>query len=38
VPHQPIYTEDGIDIDFFAPQRQDRRDGVPSVAAAPAKK
>jgi quercetin dioxygenase-like cupin family protein len=33
VPHQLICTEDSIDIDFFAPQRQDWMDGVPSAAA-----
>jgi unsaturated pyranuronate lyase len=32
-PHEFICTEDTIDIDFFAPQRQDWIDGVPSVAA-----
>ena len=34
VPHEFVCTEDTIDIDFFAPQRQDFIDGVPSVAAA----
>ncbi len=34
-PHEFICTEDTIDIDFFAPQRQDWIDGVPSVASAP---
>jgi quercetin dioxygenase-like cupin family protein len=34
VPHEFVCTEDSIDIDFFAPQRQDFIDGVPSVAAA----
>ena len=38
VPHELICTEDSIDIDFFAPQRQDWMDGVPSIAAGPAKK
>jgi len=38
VPHELICPEDSIDIDFFSPQRQDWMDGVPSVAAAPAKK
>jgi len=38
VPHEFTCTEDSIDIDFFSPQRQDWMDGVPSVAAAPAKK
>jgi quercetin dioxygenase-like cupin family protein len=33
VPHEFVCTEDSIDIDFFAPQRQDFIDGVPSVAA-----
>jgi quercetin dioxygenase-like cupin family protein len=32
-PHEFICTEDTIDIDFFAPQRQDWLDGAPSVAA-----
>jgi quercetin dioxygenase-like cupin family protein len=34
VPHEFICTEDTVDIDFFAPQRQDWLDGAPSVAAA----
>jgi quercetin dioxygenase-like cupin family protein len=34
VPHEFRCTEDTIDIDFFAPQRQDWIDGKPSVAAA----
>ncbi len=33
VPHEFICTEDTIDIDFFAPQRQDWLDGAPSIAA-----
>ena len=33
VPHEFACTEDSIDIDFFAPQRQDWIDGVPSVAS-----
>jgi quercetin dioxygenase-like cupin family protein len=33
VPHEFHCTEDTIDIDFFAPQRQDWIDGAPSVAA-----
>jgi len=33
VPHEFTCTEDTIDIDFFAPQRQDWIDGVPSAAA-----
>ncbi len=33
-PHEFICTEDMIDIDFFAPQRQDWIDGVASAAAA----
>jgi quercetin dioxygenase-like cupin family protein len=36
VPHEFHCTEDTIDIDFFAPQRQDWMDGAPSVAAQPA--
>lgn len=36
-PHEFICPEDTIDIDFFAPQRQDWLDGAPSVAATPAK-
>jgi unsaturated pyranuronate lyase len=32
-PHEFVCTEDTVDIDFFAPQRQDWIDGVPSVAA-----
>jgi quercetin dioxygenase-like cupin family protein len=32
-PHEFFCTEDTIDIDFFAPQRQDWIDGVPSVAS-----
>jgi quercetin dioxygenase-like cupin family protein len=35
VPHEFVCTEDMIDIDFFAPQRQDWIDGVPSAAGAP---
>ena len=38
VPHELICPVDSIDIDFFSPQRQDWMDGVPSIAAAPAKK
>ncbi len=37
VPHELTCSEDSIDIDFFAPQRQDWMDGVPSVAAQPSK-
>ena len=33
-PPELVCTEDTIDIDFFAPQRQDWIDGAPSVAAA----
>jgi quercetin dioxygenase-like cupin family protein len=33
-PHEFVCTEDTVDIDFFAPQRQDWIDGAPSVAAA----
>jgi quercetin dioxygenase-like cupin family protein len=33
IPHEFACTEDTIDIDFFAPQRQDWIDGVPSIAA-----
>lgn len=33
VPHEFICPEDTIDIDFFAPQRQDWMDGVPPAAA-----
>lgn len=33
VPHEFHCTEDTIDIDFFAPQRQDWADGAASVAA-----
>ncbi|MET0309251.1 MAG: cupin domain-containing protein [Sphingomonas sp.] len=33
VPHEFRCTEDSIDIDFFAPGRQDWADGAPSVAA-----
>lgn len=33
VPHEFHCTEDTIDIDFFAPQRQDWADGVKSVAS-----
>lgn len=33
VPHEFHCTEDTIDIDFFAPARQDWADGIPSVAA-----
>ena len=32
-PHEFVCTEDTIDIDFFAPQRQDWIDGAPSAAA-----
>ena len=32
-PHEFFCTEDTIDIDFFAPQRQDWIDGAPSAAA-----
>lgn len=32
-PHEFVCTEDTIDVDFFAPQRQDWIDGAPSVAA-----
>ena len=32
-PHEFVCTEDTIDIDFFAPQRQDWIDGAPSIAA-----
>jgi quercetin dioxygenase-like cupin family protein len=32
-PHEFVCTEDTIDIDFFAPSRQDWIDGAPSVAA-----
>lgn len=35
VPHEFRCTEDSIDIDFFAPGRQDWADGAPSVAAKP---
>lgn len=35
VPHEFRCTEDTIDIDFFAPQRQDWIDGAASVAATP---
>ncbi|MBU3078079.1 cupin domain-containing protein [Sphingomonas quercus] len=35
VPHEFRCTEDSIDIDFFAPGRQDWADGTPSVAARP---
>jgi quercetin dioxygenase-like cupin family protein len=38
VPHELVCPVDSIDMDFFSPQRQDWMDGVPSVAAAPAKK
>src|ERR1700744_2812511 len=31
VPHELTCTEDSVDIDFFAPQRQDWMDGVASV-------
>lgn len=34
-PHEFICPEDTMDIDFFAPQRQDWLDGTPSVAAMP---
>jgi quercetin dioxygenase-like cupin family protein len=33
VPHEFTCTEDTVDIDFFAPQRQDWIDGIPSAAA-----
>jgi quercetin dioxygenase-like cupin family protein len=33
-PHEFVCTEDTIDIDFFAPQRQDWIDGAPSAAPA----
>ena len=33
VPHEFRCTEDTIDMDFFAPARQDWADGVPSVAS-----
>jgi quercetin dioxygenase-like cupin family protein len=33
VPHEFRCTEDTVDIDFFAPQRQDWIDGAPSAAA-----
>ena len=32
VPHELTCSEDSIDIDFFAPQRQDWMDGVQSIA------
>jgi quercetin dioxygenase-like cupin family protein len=32
-PHEFVCTEDTVDIDFFAPQRQDWIDGAPSVAS-----
>jgi len=35
VPHEFRCPEDTIDIDFFAPGRQDWADGAPSVAAKP---
>lgn len=35
VPHEFRCTEDSIDIDFFAPGRQDWADGAASVAAKP---
>jgi len=35
VPHEFRCTEDTIDIDFFAPARQDWADGAPSIAAKP---
>lgn len=35
VPHEFVCTEDTIDIDFFAPSRQDWLDGRASAAAAP---
>lgn len=35
VPHEFHCTEDTIDIDFFAPARQDWADGAASVAAKP---
>jgi quercetin dioxygenase-like cupin family protein len=35
VPHEFACPEDTIDIDFFAPARQDWADGAPSVAAKP---
>lgn len=33
IPHEFRCSEDTVDIDFFAPGRQDWADGVPSVAA-----
>jgi quercetin dioxygenase-like cupin family protein len=33
VPHEFVCTEDSIDIDLFAPPRQDWIDGAPSIAA-----
>jgi glycerol-3-phosphate dehydrogenase len=33
VPLELVCTEDSMDMDFFAPQRQDWMDGVPSVPA-----
>ncbi len=33
VPHEFVCTEDTINIDFFAPPRQDWLDGRPSAAA-----
>lgn len=35
VPHEFRCTEDTIDMDFFAPARQDWADGAPSIAAKP---
>jgi quercetin dioxygenase-like cupin family protein len=35
VPHEFVCPEDTIDIDFFAPARQDWADGAPSIAAKP---
>lgn len=35
VPHEFRCTEDSIDIDFFAPGRQDWADGATSIAAKP---
>ena len=35
VPHEFRCTEDTIDIDFFAPARQDWADGAASIAAKP---
>jgi quercetin dioxygenase-like cupin family protein len=35
VPHEFVCTEDTIDVDFFAPGRQDWLDGSASAAAVP---